>query len=78
MLQARGRPNFALEALRAQGLGQFRVEDLQRNWAVVPEVSRQVDRGHTPAPELPLKHVAIAKSIGQRRVDDGHESAWKG
>jgi hypothetical protein len=53
----------AADCRRGRGSGQLRVENLQGDRAVVPEVSREVDRGHTPAPELPLNHVAASKGV---------------
>jgi hypothetical protein len=40
VLQARGEPNFALKSLRAERHGQVRVQNLERDRAVVSEVVR--------------------------------------
>jgi hypothetical protein len=54
-----GEPDLAQEALRAEGVSQLRVQDLERDGTVMLEIMREVDRGHPPAPELALKHVAV-------------------
>ena len=41
--------------------GELGMEHLERDGAVMAEVAREPDRGHAPAPELPLERVAIAQ-----------------
>jgi hypothetical protein len=58
-------------------VGEFRMEDLERDLSVVPEVPGEVHRSHTPAPELALELVAVPESLVQG-VGYGHEAAgWK-
>jgi hypothetical protein len=63
VLEACRELDLVLEALRAERRREFAVEDLERYEAVVLEIAGQVDRGHTPAAELPIEGVAIAKSV---------------
>ena len=65
MLQPRREPDLLQEPLGAERLGELWVEDLERHQPVVPEVVRQVDRGHPPAAELALDRVAIAKGFDE-------------
>jgi serine/threonine protein kinase len=45
--------------------GQLRVDHLQRDQALLPEVLCQVDRGHAPASELALDAVTVGQSVLQ-------------
>ena len=65
MLQPRGEPDLLQEPLGAERLGELRVENLERHEPVVPEVVRQVDRGHPPAAELALDGVAIPECFDE-------------
>ena len=65
MLEARGEPDLAEEPLRSEAGGQFSMEDLEGDWAVVAEVARQVDRGHAATPELTLEGIAVGEGIPQ-------------
>jgi hypothetical protein len=49
------------EALPAD-LGDVHPKDLYRDFAATRRVLGQVDRGHPAMPDLPLEHVALAKS----------------
>jgi len=59
VLEPSDRLDLALEALRAERVGQLGVQHLERHGALVPEVAGEVDRGHSPAPQLALDHVAV-------------------
>ena len=59
MLQSGDEMDLPLEPLRAEAPGELRVEDLEGNRTVVLQVAGEEDRGHPPAPELPLEHIAI-------------------
>jgi hypothetical protein len=54
--------DFALEALGTERGGQFRMQDLQGDWAVVPEIVGQKYGGHAASPELALDAVAISQT----------------
>ena len=49
MLQPRGEPDLAQEALRPERGGELRMQHLERDRPVVLRSSRQVDRGHAAA-----------------------------
>ena len=62
MLEPRDELDLALEPLRAQGIGQLRMEHFERDRPVVAQVPGEVDRGHAPAAELPLDPVSIRQA----------------
>src|SRR5215207_4297075 len=78
VLQAGGHADLALEALRSQSHRQFRMKQLERDRAIVAEISREVHRGHATTSELALDDVAIAECCGQCGVDCGHRVAGWG
>ena len=65
MLKAGGELDLSLEALGAKAGCELGQQDLERDGAIVPEIMGEVDRGHTPAPELTLEHVAVAQGVRQ-------------
>ena len=76
MLQARGEPDLALEALGTERGGQLGVEHLERHRPVVPEVPGEEDRGHAPAAELALEGVPVPQAFLQRRYRIGHDPLY--
>jgi hypothetical protein len=79
VLQPCGQPDLAPEALRPQGLGQLRVEHLEGDRPLVPQVPGQVDGGHPAAAELALDRVAagqggleLCAEVAQRWRSWGH------
>jgi hypothetical protein len=44
----------------------------------VPEVVREINRGHPAVPELALDHIAVAESFSKRDGDVGHGSGLTG
>ena len=72
MLEPGGELDLALEPLGAEGGGELGVEHLERDRPVVPEVAREIDRGHAPAAELALERVAVAQPFAQSR----YRVAW--
>ena len=58
MGEPRGHPDLTAEALGAEHRAQLGSEHLDRNLAVMPEVVREVDRGHAAPAELALDGVA--------------------
>ena len=72
-----GEVDLAEKPLGTQGGSQFGVEHLERDRSVVPEIAREVDRGHAAAAELALEHVAVGqggleplKGLGQRDLSE--------
>ena len=57
MLQAGGELDLAEESVGAEGLGQFRMEHLERHRPVVAEVVSEIHHGHAAAAELALDAV---------------------
>ena len=85
MLEAGGKPDLAKETLGHERSGDFGVQDLERHKPVVPEVMRQIYRGHSPPPELAIEPVVIGECrlqeilIGQVTSSDRgclHDTAW--
>jgi hypothetical protein len=54
-------PDLSQEALGPAAPAQLRIQDLERDPPVMPQVVRKVDGGHAPTPELLLERVAVAK-----------------
>ena len=63
VLEARGEPDLAQEALGAERIGELGVQHLERDRAVVPQVLREPDRGHAAAAELTLEGVPVPQSV---------------
>jgi hypothetical protein len=57
VLEPRDQLDLAKEALRTQGGGKVRVHDLERNQAVVLQVSGEVHGGHSATSQLALELV---------------------
>ena len=53
--------DFLDEALAAQADGELRLEDLDGDPALVPDVAREVDGGHSALADLALELVAIGE-----------------
>jgi hypothetical protein len=53
VLQPRGGANLAQESLWADRMSQLRMQHLDRDGTVVPQVAREVDRRHTAAGRSP-------------------------
>ena len=62
VLEPGGGLDLPQEALGPERGGELGAEHLDGHLAVVPQVLRQVDRGHPPAPELALDDVAVGQS----------------
>jgi hypothetical protein len=63
VLQAGGGLNLALEALGPESRSELGVEDFEGDRPLMPEIAREVDRGHAAAPQLALEHVAVTQGI---------------
>src|SRR6185503_2529972 len=57
MLEPCREADLPLEPLGAEGGGDLGMEDLERDGAVVPQVSREPDGGHAAAAQLALERV---------------------
>src|SRR5262245_38639729 len=78
MLEPRGELDLPLEPLGAERGGELRMEDLERDGAVVAEVLDQIDRGHAPAAELALERIAALQRLPERSERIGHRSRCNG
>ena len=64
MLKASRRLDFGEEPFGADRRSELRVEDLDRDVAIVPQIARKIDRRHAAAAELTFHPV----SVGERRL----------
>jgi hypothetical protein len=60
VLEPSGESNLAVEAFRPQGRCEFRMQHLERDGPIVPQVMGEIDRGHATTAELALDDVTIA------------------
>ena len=72
MLEPRGEADLPEEALGPERARELRVEDLEGDGPVVPEVAGEVHRGHAAAPELALDDVAVTQRVDEWRWRLGH------
>lgn len=72
MLQVRGDPNLAKEAIGTECDGDLRAHHLDSNGPVVLQVARQVDDGHSATAKLALDHVARSERRAQTFAAIGH------
>ena len=59
VVETRGEPNLPNEPLRTQHLRKLRMQNLQGDRTVVPEIAGEIDRGHAATAELALERVAV-------------------
>ena len=59
MLQVRRDPDLGQEPLDAKHGAEFRVQDLERNAAVVAPVAREVHRRHSAGADLALDVITL-------------------
>ncbi len=71
MLEPSRELDLALEPLGAEGRGQFGMEHLERDGAIVAEIPGEIDRRHAAATELTLDGVAPAEASLQLISDRG-------
>ena len=69
MLQLGGDLDFAQKAVGPQGRRQLRPQHLDRHFAEVLQILRQIDRGHAALTQLPLEAVVVGEGGGEVRVD---------
>ena len=72
MLQVRGDPDLAQEAITAEGGGEFRMQDLEGDGPIVLDVVREEDGGHATPAELTLDRVGTGQPIVEDRAEIGH------
>ena len=53
------------EAFSAQRRGKLLVDDLDRDFAIVFQVMREIDGGHPARAEFPLDAIAVGKCIAE-------------
>ena len=63
MLESGGDANFTLKAFRPEHRCQVRVEDLERNLAVMLDIVCQVHGGHATPAQLALEQVPISQGL---------------
>jgi hypothetical protein len=63
VLELGGDPDLAQKPLGADRGGDLRIEHLDGDLPLVAAVSREVDERHTPASDLPLDDVTVAKDL---------------
>src|SRR6185503_17063759 len=82
MLEPGGQANLAQEPVRTESGGELRMENLEGDGPVVPEIARQEDGGHAAAAELMLDRVAAGQGGRERRLEIAAHAApatsfWK-
>ena len=77
MLERGRRPDFHHEALGAKHGGQLRLEHLDGDLALVPQVVSEIDGCHAPLPELALDAVVSNEGSGKARRGNGHGQTMK-
>ena len=66
MLKIRSGRDLLHKALGAQDGGEFRPQHFYRDFAVVLEIVREIDRSHPAAAEFPLDGVAVGEGRFER------------
>lgn len=61
MLEMRRHPNFAQEPFAAEHGAKLRIEDLERDLAIVFRVACEIDRGHSSTADLAFDVVATGE-----------------
>ena len=74
MVELGGDGDLAEEPLGAERVGEFGVEDLDRDRAIVLEIVREVDGGHAALPELALDAVAVGEGGSESGGGGGHST----
>ena len=74
MLQPRRRADLGQEPFGAQCGAEIRMQDLDRDVAVVPQVVREIDRRHAARAELALDAVAVGEGELERTSSLGEWS----
>ena len=75
MLELGRELDLAEEALGAERGGELGPEHLEGDQALVPQVAREIDRGHAALPELALDGVAAGEG-GSERTSQLPVTVW--
>jgi hypothetical protein len=78
MLQPGRGPDLPLEPLRAERRREVRMEHLERDRPVVPEVAGEPDGGHAAAAQLALELVSVPQPFAQCGDRVGHDALCEG
>ena len=73
MLEVRRDANFAEEPIGAEHRAELRVEELDGDWSLVPDVVREIDGGHAAGADVALDRVAAGEPGFELRLECGHE-----
>lgn len=73
-----GHPDLVLEASLQPPSLDGAVHQPERHQAVVPQVAREVDRGHAPAARLAVNGIAVAEARLEVGGQVRHAGAMKG
>jgi hypothetical protein len=65
MVELGERPDLTAKTIRADGLGELRIQDLERDAPSVLHIVGEIDRGHSAASELPLQPIFSAERMLQ-------------
>jgi hypothetical protein len=69
MLQLRGRADLLEESIGAEQRCQIRMQHVQGDAAIVPDIVREPDRGQASGAELALDDVSVAQRLREASVD---------
>src|SRR5207249_3415400 len=76
VLEIRGDLDFRQEALDTEHRTELRIQDLERNSAIVLDVAREIHGRHAAAPDLAVDGVAAGKCGGELS-ESVHATAWR-
>jgi len=74
VLQPGGDLDLAEEAVRTQRGGQLGAQDLERHFAAVLEILREIHRRHPALSQLALQAIAVGQGVGQSGRNVGHRA----
>ena len=81
MMQVRGDLNLRHESFRSEDRAELRVEHLEGDVPVVPQVAREIDDGHAPSADATLDRVLALEGsvelVGRVHTRDIGENGWK-
>jgi hypothetical protein len=75
MLEIRRDADLAQKAIGAEHRAELRIEDLERDAAVVLDVAREIDGGHAAATDLAIESVRVAQRALELIEDVAHSAA---
>ncbi len=79
VIESRGDADLAQEPFARDGLGQFRMQHLDRDLAMMLEIVREEHGGHAAGAELALDAVAVGERSGEAGEVSrcGHLQVWR-